>query len=143
MSERPWTARIARVGVHSMEVFPRTILPTAEITLHYPSDDTVPLTDIRGDRVGTVLHVQMTAHWLYAFGFVTDTAIARGMNHGRLAPDFALLGGRMSSQPSGVRHITAGRISLIRALPNPQYLPGQTALWAGLKFTTESTEGAL
>lgn len=129
-----WTARLARVGVASLEVAPRIIERDSSIVMHSPN---VPLTNSVADVVGRVLHVQMTEHWLYAFGTVTDREISERMRSGALAPEFSLLHGRMQRPNEGLRVITHGEIAAIRAALNRRHIVGAHPLWTGLRFTVE------
>lgn len=141
MAEFAWSARLARVGVYSMEVTPRLITADTRLGLHttdLPQRPTVavPLADRFGIAVGIVVHVQMTAHSLYAFGVVTDVDIAAGMRSGALTPEFAMRRSRYIPD-AGVHTITHGEIAAVRAMPNPDRIPGARPLWSGLAFTVE------
>ena len=129
-----WTARLARVGVYSVESTPRLIDQDTILVSPGP----VPLTDRNGEVIGTVRHVQKTERWVYAFGVVTDPGTAALMRSGQLTPEFALHDARMTPPDRDFsRIITHGRIAAVRAAINPSRTPGAQALWSGLRFTVE------
>lgn len=130
-----WIARLARVGVASVEERPRIIDPAAVIRV---APRITPLTDPDTRAVGCLLHVHLTDRWLYAFGLVHDGNTADQMASGSLVPQFALTDGQ-NRPPDGTNPliITGGNVAAVRAVHRPRSAPGPTQLWSGLGFTVE------
>lgn len=131
-----WSARLARIGVDSMETRPRRLAP--HMTVFMAGRGPVPLTDPQNQLIGHVVHVHKTLRWLYAFGFVTDGETADRMRSGDVIPELALTGANTRPPtPHGPLIFTAGYVSAVRAVVNPRTRPGPAPLWSGLAFTVE------
>lgn len=131
-----WSARLARIGVDSMETRPRRLDHNTMIFLI--AGRPVPLTDPRNRLIGSVVHVHKTATWLYAFGFVTDGETADQMRSKDVIPELALT--RYNTRTptlDGPLIFATAYLGAVRAAVNPRTRPGPAPLWSGVTFTVE------
>lgn len=131
-----WSARLARIGVDSLESRPRHLDPN--ILVYLINGGPAPLTDPNNRLIGSVIHIHKTSRWLYAFGFVTDGETADAMRSHDVIPELVLVRyARRTLTPGGPLIFTTAYLGAVRAVVNPRNRPGPPPLWSGLAFTVE------